>query len=89
MRLAEIGFSAEFQKSVEEIRERIDQAVTDLTRATELLAEANNLNFRAKRLLLENARLMRKLIGLPGALHIADEEGESDANGRTPEDERT
>lgn len=67
-----IGFSQDTKNSIEDIRTNLDSAADTLQRS-----EA--LHLESKRLLLENARLLRKLVGMPGALHIADrEESESD-----------
>ena len=86
MKLAEIGFSEEFRNSVGKVRQRLFDAADSLEKIDAKLARLSEDLFRTRRLLLENARLMRKLIGLPGALHIADDEGESDANGRDPDE---
>lgn len=62
----EIGFDAECRSSLEEMCERLD-------RAAQLLEETTHLQLEAKRLLLENSRLLRRLVGGRQTLHIADE----------------
>ena len=69
----EIGFSDEHQRLFDEFRTNIQRAADDLEKAACLMAEVKELNLRAKRLLLENARLMRQAVGGPAAMHIADE----------------
>lgn len=77
MKLIEFGFSEDYEAAIDSLREAMLQSESSLADIARMLAEANGLLLRNKRLLLRAARDLEKLIGAPGAIHIAEGDGET------------
>lgn len=69
----EITLSEELLDLYREMAASLQAAASDIDRIEKLLKEAVELNMRTRKLLYENAKLLRHTVSAPGALHIARE----------------